>query len=664
MHSIVSFSDLFDPFYKDFPLKNIPKVSVNFHFFSDKLSQMQTFLEKKWNDVKVQVVDLTTRLTVTIQFILRKVFKKPFVNVHHEKFIQALEQLGQIQAECRKKGHELLEAQLNQVGNLNKATFTFIRIEKEIDHQLKLMAAILEEIKLYSPLPPCYQKVEKMRNCLLEDKAYLLKKIKEKKEEIFNLFEQKCGILEGQKSDKNDKALSSFRRTERSWSFFKNILLASETASRVGVIDTSLSKLKNFWAAEIANRNEDIALQSKPPIGLPNFTFHLSNTCYLNSTLQSLLYIPEIQKKLEEELTGQDLVHLRQRQAVQEALRDLSHLIKTKVQEQSFSRFYAFLNAFSFLEREFSSEEEEVIVRLQAALRSFNFDLRNEPNHQQDAAAVMRILMDEIFNFKVKTRRTDSTEKIKGMIFPRRTEEETALMLSFPETSPDSSEEEHSYTLMEILEKDWNKTTDNKDTDFDLNDGLKIDEEVALDESLAFKKGGKIARPGIYQEKTQLLSLPSVLVVQLKRFNWKQVPVLSKKNQSSRMDAEVAKSSSENRKKDSVKEEEASVSFEYRKVKNNRPVILPENGILDLTPFCDPTLRQEACQYELVSCITHNGSVDGGHYKVKIKKNNQFYLCNDETVTSIKAEDFYKEDNGYLLVFRRLPTTQQSLSAA
>jgi ubiquitin C-terminal hydrolase len=59
---------------------------------------------------------------------------------------------------------------------------------------------------------------------------------------------------------------------------------------------------------------------------------------------------------------------------------------------------------------------------------------------------------------------------------------------------------------------------------------------------------------------------------------------------------------------------------------------------LALTPYIDNSLSTGHEHYSLASFIVHSGSAFAGHYTAYVKKNNQWYYCNDETITPISDE--------------------------
>lgn len=63
-------------------------------------------------------------------------------------------------------------------------------------------------------------------------------------------------------------------------------------------------------------------------------------------------------------------------------------------------------------------------------------------------------------------------------------------------------------------------------------------------------------------------------------------------------------------------------------------------------------------EYELIGVIMHSGSANCGHYTSYIKSGNDWYYCNDETITPISEEDVYTiGQQGYGVNKNTLPTT-------
>lgn len=94
--------------------------------------------------------------------------------------------------------------------------------------------------------------------------------------------------------------------------------------------------------------------------------------------------------------------------------------------------------------------------------------------------------------------------------------------------------------------------------------------------------------------------------------------------------------------------------------KENDPVALPQDGIVDMTPYYSGK-NEESYKYEIMGYVVHHGeSLNSGHYTANVKIGDKFYECDDLNPkppfhTEISAESFYGNENAYLLMLKRIP---------
>lgn len=55
--------------------------------------------------------------------------------------------------------------------------------------------------------------------------------------------------------------------------------------------------------------------------------------------------------------------------------------------------------------------------------------------------------------------------------------------------------------------------------------------------------------------------------------------------------------------------------------------------------------------YYLNSCIYHIGHLNGGHYIAIVKKNNDFYVCNDHSISKLTNNQFFSTHIPLLLFY-------------
>ena len=95
------------------------------------------------------------------------------------------------------------------------------------------------------------------------------------------------------------------------------------------------------------------------------------------------------------------------------------------------------------------------------------------------------------------------------------------------------------------------------------------------------------------------------------------------------------------------------INFDYGKDKKYRPSSIDFGQIIDLTDFTDPNCKRKT--YELVAVSTHIGrSGDSGHYISYCKdQNDLWYLFNDSSHSNCDFEEA-KKHSPYLLIFKRI----------
>ncbi len=90
--------------------------------------------------------------------------------------------------------------------------------------------------------------------------------------------------------------------------------------------------------------------------------------------------------------------------------------------------------------------------------------------------------------------------------------------------------------------------------------------------------------------------------------------------------------------------------------RQENPLSFPLYNLSFKRYFTDQTKDQGP--YELIGAIMHSGSANYGHYTAYVKAGNQWYYCNDETITKLNEEDMEKiATQGYGLNKKTLPTT-------
>ncbi|CAD8203878.1 unnamed protein product [Paramecium pentaurelia] len=85
------------------------------------------------------------------------------------------------------------------------------------------------------------------------------------------------------------------------------------------------------------------------------------------------------------------------------------------------------------------------------------------------------------------------------------------------------------------------------------------------------------------------------------------------------------------------------------KKKIKEPVIADME--LNIKNFCVPEIVET--KYELQAMIVHSGTIDQGHYVAVVKRNQNFYLFNDDEIERLLPNQINQIDSAYLFMYRR-----------
>lgn len=125
-----------------------------------------------------------------------------------------------------------------------------------------------------------------------------------------------------------------------------------------------------------------------------------------------------------------------------------------------------------------------------------------------------------------------------------------------------------------------------------------------------------------YTKQLQILNMPEIMGIQLKRFKY---------------------NGSCNKKED--------------------PLILPKDGIVDFSAYYGGD-KPDSCRFEITGYVIHmeGGSLEFGHYVSNVKIGDKYFHCDDSTssYSEISKEDFYGNENSYLLILKKIPAEPES----
>lgn len=233
-----------------------------------------------------------------------------------------------------------------------------------------------------------------------------------------------------------------------------------------------------------------------------------------------------------------------------------------------------------------------------------------ELTHQHDAAAVAELLLDMLPKCKYKIQKRLKTDAYPGLEWHRSIPPESMLQIPLRNKEHQELKQLIHWVMHWHLMKETSK--------FDPADGEAVVVKDEGEQSLKKEKNDKVPE---YAESWRFKELPNVLTLQFKRMT------------------------------NSLQKDE-------------RPVDLPADGIVDLTRYYDaPDSADKTAKYKIKSIVVHHGtSLRAGHYISYVEMNGKYFICDDmssKLYREVEASEFYGCKDAYLLVLERLPAEDE-----
>lgn len=385
------------------------------------------------------------------------------------------------------------------------------------------------------------------------------------------------------------------------------------------------------FVSGLGDENNSMMGGVKEPLSLKN----IGNSCYFDSVLESLLCIDSVRellkKDLMEELKKEVSAYVKTDLA-KENPKKAQAIIKEKkdatlkaiaiqkeivqfihVQEKNFPKPKKKMSQMEYILYLKDGGEEPSLHRLREAFfdSKFNQDFSSyKLIDQHDAAQFLLLLIDNLATeCKFHWQGHATTPVFPGVEFlwGGKGNAEVVSILEVSLKNPNKAAP-LGKLIAESLKTEVNKKMDPKD-------GVVVDEKLA--------KEVMKADPVVVQDvqvNYRFKKLPPVLNIRLKRF------------------------SHEGKGKHGEK--------------NDKPVILPKNGILDLTPYYDaPEGESKKALYRIRSMVIHGGSLNGGHYVANVNIKGKYFFCDDTSSKGFKEiskEKFYGHTDPYILCLERI----------
>ncbi|CAK9438708.1 uncharacterized protein LODBEIA_P29320 [Lodderomyces beijingensis] len=378
----------------------------------------------------------------------------------------------------------------------------------------------------------------------------------------------------------------------------------------------------------------DVTKVDNNPVGIPNY----GNTCYLNSSLQTLFQIEDLKNKVDE-FRGTDNLTL-----------SLKNLFRQMEKKQGSVNVGVFLTIFRNLYPQFAEQRNGVFSQQDA----------EEAFSQILSTLKSTLKLDDLFRIEFKT-------TIKSLA-----------------DAGNDNDNDVTYEVEDSFK--LNCHIDIK-TNF-LRDGI----IGALTETIT-KHNSSLGTDTEYQVSKSILRLPKFLVVHFIRFFWRrdinkkskilrkvQFPfeldlsdvlddfIKEEKNKNRDLIRKVEKDNldlkrdlkkAKKQQVDSPEDEELKVASIKSKFHDDLKSAMPDVDF-------ENTTENPSCVYELNAVITHMGaSADGGHYKAYVKDpqdldGENWWLFNDDKVSSVSRDKIEtlsgggESDSALLLIYKGL----------
>jgi hypothetical protein len=552
-------------------------------------------------------------------------FKKEFEE-KIELFIQAIPSL--------KEEVSLLEKMFWQELSISRDLKCFEEINSKIMDNFNQLERFVHLLGQYTPYPPIYEKVLEAKNSyeLLDNQinCYFARRassVIEKFENVLKPFMTGMPLLEEiqQELSRNfnilDKMIKprllrldkSELNTQMSESLLKRINILREYVQQLN--SGSLSSKSTLMSAGFAE-----------PLRLRN----IGNSCYLDSVLQALFCVDQIRAQLQPLLPLEDDEANSSPPLISENPPTEIYAKKLAIQKELLKfisdkqvNLEGPLSQMEFILALLIGRENPSIHRLRDAIfkSGLHYEFKvDDLEKQLDAASIMELFIEHFLpNCKFTWQEHTSAPEFPGIEFVGHVATMTILPVSLCKKPENQSLE---VMLQRLLLKHYEAEEDVRNQrSFDVkNDAYKI---KVLNQQVAYAyENSPPQKVRQYVQWHRFIELPPILTLQFKRFKGLADGIM---------------------------------------IKDNAPVHLPENGIIDLTEYCDvPEGAQQKARYKIKSGVVHTGSLNSGHYVSYVEIKEKYYYCNDldrSCYKEISKKEFLGRTDFYLLVLERLPDT-------
>jgi ubiquitin C-terminal hydrolase len=351
---------------------------------------------------------------------------------------------------------------------------------------------------------------------------------------------------------------------------------------------------------------------------------NIGNSCYLDSVLQAMLCIEGLRDQFREPLVRDPAKpdeHPKKIAIQQELLQFIDSQPQNRNGDKGLTQMEFILLLLG----------GPSLVRLREAI--FKSGLHYEfsmPNltRQLDAASVVELFVDGFLpNCKFKWQQHSSAPVFPGFEFEGPVDKQTVLQVPLRSLARFHKLDKLVQTVLGLhVEREKDPTYQRT---FDPKDGKVIKGKERQAATVAAAAATKVDE---FHSSYKLTELSPVMVIHFKRF-LNQIQT-GQTTQSARL------------------------------VKDTRPVILPQDGILDLTDYYEaPEDGPQQARYKIKSMVIHSGGLHGGHYIALVEINGKYYQCDDldpKGYREITKRQFVSHKDPYMLFLERLPDEEEA----
>ncbi len=593
-----------------------PGVRINFNYYIQPFVDLLSAGSLSFILITAALVEYCQRAVSATQEIFHRITHAPAFRPTHPSFKKLIDQLeDQIiflqervtQLEQNFWQTHLISQDMKEMKQLHSEIFQSLR-------QLNSYVSVLEQRRHPFPIQPQlisvrdgFQDLNDQMNqfCLLHGD-----KVIEQLQKAFDLF-IKPGI---------DLPKDIHQQLSQAWTDFDEVFnrhLSGYTQAKP--FRSKITELRAQAQVLKKTPNQEIQKTDRAePLKLSN----IGNSCYLDSVLQCLFCIDQIREKFNEPIERDPHnLEVYQKKLI------IQHEILKFIEAQRQSRE----NGKSMTQMEFIlfllggpslGDLREAIFKSE-----FHPELTiaNGLTDQHDAAYIIELCIEyflsDLCQFKIRQHAT--TGAFPGLEFlagGKEGKDETLSILQVPLRSQKRYQKLNNliHTLLGKHKEREPKIDDQRK--FDPTDGEIV---VGQENEAASVINAAPVKVEEYEQWYRMSQLPPVMVMQFKRFTG------------------------------ALK-------------KDNRPVELPEDGILDLTRYYDPPEDADLPKqgrYKIKGMVRHSGaSLRVGHYVADVEINGKYFHCNDldpKSYREVTKKDFLSHRDPYLLFLERLPDEEE-----